>query len=95
MRRQPSRHEAVGDLIFSTQQLRQLGDIRRDPPRLILAEQFGCRAVAIGEREHVAMVFGESDRLMTVADPGHKGEGCTRFGSLTVRFADRASASIL
>ena len=28
------------------QQLRQLGDIRRDPPRLIFREQFGRRASA-------------------------------------------------
>jgi hypothetical protein len=28
------------------EQLRQLGDIRRNPPRLILAEQLGCRRQA-------------------------------------------------
>jgi len=30
----------------STQQLRQLGDIRRDPPRLIFREQLGRRSPA-------------------------------------------------
>ena len=30
----------------STQQLRQLSDIRRDPPRLVLREQFGRRSGA-------------------------------------------------
>jgi hypothetical protein len=31
-----------GSLVF--EQLRQVGDVRRDPPRLILAEQLGGRA---------------------------------------------------
>jgi hypothetical protein len=34
----------TGPVSASTQQLRQLGDIRRDPPRLILTEQLGCRS---------------------------------------------------
>ena len=34
---------AVGD---GAHQLWQLGDVGRDPSRLILAEQFGCRATA-------------------------------------------------
>jgi hypothetical protein len=29
--------------IMAAQQLRQLGDIRRNPPRLILAEQLRCQ----------------------------------------------------
>jgi hypothetical protein len=31
------------------QKLRQLGDIAGNPPRLILAEQLGCRAAARAE----------------------------------------------
>jgi len=31
----------TGPLLASPQQLRQLGDIRRDPPRLVFAEQGG------------------------------------------------------
>jgi hypothetical protein len=32
--------------LWLSQQVRQLGDVRRDPPRLVLAEQLGCGASA-------------------------------------------------
>jgi hypothetical protein len=48
------------------QQLRQLGDVRRDPMRLILAEQLGCRAsprliLEIDIRELLAIVVALPD----------------------------------
>ena len=36
----------------------------------------------IGEGEHVAMVFGETDPLMTVVAHDTQGEGCSRLGSM-------------
>src|SRR5947207_15691853 len=42
----PRRHGALAASLATSwaQQLRQLGGIRRDPSRLIFAEQLGCRA---------------------------------------------------
>jgi hypothetical protein len=43
----PGRFTRSGQFLF-TQQLRQLGDIRRDPPRLVLRQKFcGCAAARI------------------------------------------------
>jgi hypothetical protein len=42
---------------ISPEQLRQLGDIHRNPPRLILAEVLCCRGVASATRFHYCLDF--------------------------------------
>jgi len=51
----------------SVNYLRQLGDIRRDPPRLVAREQLGCRGKTRLERAAVTQVNG--DRLMLKGYP--------------------------